>query len=124
MIFIFYSVGCKKGVTQVRDSAADGPLVKLWESEVQLKENYDLVEEEFKQNHGLHDQDKVDLAMQILIDDGHLPVPFIVRRDSAGLTMEYLSYAAYKDYRARIPIDTTSIMIIYFDSLGNQVEKP
>jgi len=118
---LIFLLGCRNSRVE---TAADASLVKSWEAEVQLKAGYESVEQDIKQNYGVRDQNKVDQMMQILIDEGELPVPYVLKRVGTGLKMEYLSYAAYKDYRARTPIDTTEIFIFHFDSLGNIIEKP
>lgn len=124
-VALFFSLlGCRNGSDRLQAGKEDEtPLLSTYEMEVQLREHYEAVEQEIKQNYGIRDQKKVDQMMQVLIDDGALPLPYVFKRDAAGLDISYLSYVAYKDYRARTPIDTTRITTVYMDSLEKSLES-
>ena len=121
VIFLF---GCRNSSNRLQVGTADDTLLlSTWEMEIQLKDNYEAVERDYRQNYGVRDQNQINQMMQMHIDDGELPIPYVFKRDAAGLKIEYLSYVAYKAYRARIPIDTTKVMTIYIDSLQKSLDS-
>ncbi len=113
------SISCNR---QDRDHSSEkekGKLVELSQMEVELKSYYQKVEEDLRTNHGIRDQKKIDIMMQIFIDDGDVDAPFILETKGGIPHMTYVSYSEYKKYHSTPHlIDTVKTFSISFDSLG------
>lgn len=93
------------------------------ESEVQLQQLYQKVELHIRLNLGVTDQEKIDKMIQLLIDDGEVGRPFVVKKDKNGRPeIFHLSYVEYKKYRSENEIDTVDAYTIYIDSTIQPVE--
>lgn len=93
-------------------------LVELGELQVELKHYYEKIEDDLRKSNGIEDQAKIDIMMQIFINDGDIDASFIVEEEEGVPQIKYVSYSEYKKYYSTHGLDTTKVFYITFDSLG------
>lgn len=86
--------------------------------EFQLKKTYESYEKTLREEHHIQNQNTIDETIQIMIDEGNIQKPYIIKRVKGVPEMVYVNYRQYKKYRITHPIDTTKVFTLPMDSIA------
>lgn len=111
-------ISCNKFSEKGHYRTVQDSLVDIGQLETSEKIYYEEIEAKIKASRGVQDQDKIDLIMQIMINEGDVDPPFIVEMDGAVPKIKYVTYKVFKsNYEDRQSVDSTKRFHIRLDSL-------